>query len=186
MNNPPNFIVNCNGVKELSEIVQRLAFSHDLEWLCGSKTLKNDYLIYIFFIRKADNSKCRGWTKNTLYHTGCDPTAVYADLPMFNAATQMGEIIELLNKKVEVDRLIINNLEVRYNKGDQCFNYGNTSVGIGILKAVVTANNNTVGDKLRCICFPSVNIFVNDMEKILNYIDKINNTHDNEIVYEKG
>lgn len=94
--NPPNFTVDTHHNKTLSRIVQELAFAAELTW-SDSRTLQNGDFRYIHITRSAygDIFDRVGLMLDTTSIADCAK-----DNPVYDAATQMGEIVRLLSTPV--------------------------------------------------------------------------------------
>jgi hypothetical protein len=96
--NPPNFYIDTGDTPALRKIVQELAFDAGIAWGFADKSLASFPFRYVLVVREADKRVTRSWRKNTLY-TG-SPNG-YPDIPVYSAATQMGEIVRLFSTPVE-------------------------------------------------------------------------------------
>ncbi len=91
---PANIVVDTHNNPTLSRIVRDLAVK------AGIKDLGfNDPWRYLWLIRKADNRASHGWGENTMCHSGSICNS-HSDTPLFDAATQMGEIIRILETPI--------------------------------------------------------------------------------------
>lgn len=96
--NPPNFIIKTHDNPTLFRITQELAFEHGMEWVYTGKGLIEDSVYREFLVVRQDHIGPSGWRfrAGKLY----GGNGGLENIPVYSAATQMGEIILLLSTPV--------------------------------------------------------------------------------------
>lgn len=135
--NPPNFVVDTDRNETLSRIVQELAFAAGLPWGSGSLDVKHDKLRYIYVTRSPHGDI---FDKAGLM---LDTSTIYdraKDLPVYSAATQMGEIVRLLSTPVvppvppAPTPPEIHGYKAVYTTGGATVNFGCAGIDLGIIR----------------------------------------------------
>ncbi len=127
--NPTNFLVTVNKNLTLSRIVQELAFKAGLKWIGDNEPKLFTWADITTIMVLRDSN--RDGKANTLY-TGSG-TAGY---PTYDAATQMGEIIRLLETPV-VPPLVkptIHGYEAVYFAGQDTITFGCAQISVNLLE----------------------------------------------------
>lgn len=135
--NPPNFYIDTHDIPTLRKIAQELAFEAGMKWGCGDKTLASFTFRNLLVVRKEDNRPTRAWSENTLY---CGDPVPYEGIPVYSAATQLGEIIRILSIPVVPPAPPspippeIHGYKAIYSPGAPTVDFGCAHIDLGIIR----------------------------------------------------
>lgn len=168
MNRKRIIIVDIHNDADLSRMIQELAFIKNYRWSDGTKSLVKDTIGYIIF---------RPESRGISY---IDSHYIYLPeenecLVAINGYTEMGKLLSLI--KDENNQIIIDNVTVKYKKGESTVKVGGLHIATAIFKQLTDCMSiTTIGNhKVVEVTLDNRNTLSKDfINQVNDFVNKIN------------